>query len=229
MDIENLKSKLDDSEFDALNNYVSDLVGQRDQARQESINGRKGLKSELESLKSLKSRMFEKLGILDEEELETLPDSKGQAEAFKQFESKMKRLERDLQDKDKALSDLSGLYRMEKQNSILSKSISGFDWSEPDVVTSFISSRITWEEDQPFYKADEGKLVSLEEGVKLLATTKPGLLKSRGAGGSGYVATSSGAVKNPWSKESFNLTEQGKVLRENPALAQSLMQSAKSN
>lgn len=229
MDIEALKGKIDESEFDTLSTFISDLQGQRDSARQESITGRKGLKSELESLKSLKTRMFEKLGISEEDELDLLPDSKGQAEAVKQFESKMKRLERELQEKDKQLGDISTQYRREKQSSILSKAISGFDWSEPDVVTSFIASRISWEEDQPFYTAEEGRLVPLEEGVKLLANTKPGLLKSRGAGGSGYVATSSGAVKNPWSKESFNLTEQGKLLRENPALAQSLMQSAKSN
>lgn len=33
--------------------------------------------------------------------------------------------------------------------------------------------------------------------------------------------------KNPWSKEHFNLTEQGKILRENPELAKQLMASAK--
>lgn len=33
--------------------------------------------------------------------------------------------------------------------------------------------------------------------------------------------------KNPWSKEHFNLTEQGKILRENPELAKQLMAAAK--
>ena len=229
MDIESLKGKLDDSEFETLNSFVSDLIGQRDAARNESINGRKTLKSEVENLKSLKLRMFEKLGISDDEELDSLPEMKGQAEAAKQIEAKLKRLERDLADKDKSLQDLSGQYRKEKQSALLSKALTGFDWSEPDVVENYISSRLTWEEDQPFYTADDGKLVGLADGVKLLAQTRPGLLKSRGAGGSGYVATSSGAVTNPFSKEHFNLTEQGKLLRENPALAQSLKQSAKSN
>jgi len=35
--------------------------------------------------------------------------------------------------------------------------------------------------------------------------------------------------KNPWSKEHFNLTEQGKILRENPELARQLQAAAKSN
>ena len=33
--------------------------------------------------------------------------------------------------------------------------------------------------------------------------------------------------KNPWAKETFNLTEQGKMFLENPALAQTLMNSQK--
>lgn len=34
-------------------------------------------------------------------------------------------------------------------------------------------------------------------------------------------------TKNPWSKEHFNLTEQGRLLRENPELAKQLMANAK--
>ena len=34
-------------------------------------------------------------------------------------------------------------------------------------------------------------------------------------------------TKNPWSKEHFNLTEQGRLLRENPDLAKQLMANAK--
>lgn len=37
------------------------------------------------------------------------------------------------------------------------------------------------------------------------------------------------AGKNPWSKEYFNLTEQGRILRENPELARQLQAAAKSN
>jgi hypothetical protein len=36
-----------------------------------------------------------------------------------------------------------------------------------------------------------------------------------------------GENKNPWSRDNFNLTEQGNILRENPALAKQLMASAK--
>lgn len=36
-----------------------------------------------------------------------------------------------------------------------------------------------------------------------------------------------GETKNPWSKENFNLTQQAKILQENPTLAKQLMASAK--
>ena len=35
------------------------------------------------------------------------------------------------------------------------------------------------------------------------------------------------AVKNPWKKETYNLTEQGRILRENPELAKTLQAAAK--
>ena len=38
---------------------------------------------------------------------------------------------------------------------------------------------------------------------------------------------SDSGIKNPWGKEHFNLTEQGRILRENPELAKQLMASAK--
>lgn len=42
-----------------------------------------------------------------------------------------------------------------------------------------------------------------------------------------YDTSGSGdTVKNPWSKEHFNLTEQGRILRENPELAKQLMAAA---
>ena len=44
---------------------------------------------------------------------------------------------------------------------------------------------------------------------------------SKGNGGKGKPG-----AKNPWAKDSFNLTEQGRLLRENPDLAKQYMQAA---
>lgn len=45
---------------------------------------------------------------------------------------------------------------------------------------------------------------------------------SRGAGGGGQ----GGLTNNPWSKESWSLTEQGKAMRENPTRAEQMMKAA---
>ncbi|MEC1177625.1 DUF4355 domain-containing protein [Metasolibacillus meyeri] len=49
-------------------------------------------------------------------------------------------------------------------------------------------------------------------------------LRSEPPGGGG---TKGGGSKNPWSKEHFNLTEQGKILRDNPELATQLKSMVK--
>ncbi len=70
--------------------------------------------------------------------------------------------------------------------------------------------------------------MSLADGVKLLAATKPHLVKSPGARGSGYNPTARGGdvVNNPWAKATFNLTEQLRLGDENPSLAAHLKAAA---
>lgn len=49
---------------------------------------------------------------------------------------------------------------------------------------------------------------------------------ANGGGGASGGANGSAGVKNPWAKGSFNLTEQGRIVQENPQLAASLQASA---
>jgi hypothetical protein len=75
---------------------------------------------------------------------------------------------------------------------------------------------------------DDGKITGLDEQLKTLqegktflfkpAAGKPGYVPNAGAGGS--------TGKNPFAKETFNLTEQGKILKENPAQAKALAAEA---
>lgn len=227
MDIDALRGKLDENEFAALGAYIAELVGKVEAARNESINGRKSLKAEAETLRVLRDRMFEKLGIADAEELETLPTVTGQAEAVKQLEAKIKRLEREVSDKAEAYVHLATQRRQDQQTLLLAKAMGSQEWADREIAEDYIGKRISWEDDQPYLKAEDGRLVNLEDGVKLIAQSKPTLLKSRGAGGSGYQHSSGGFTKNPWAKETFNLTEQGRIVTENPALAEQLMASAK--
>lgn len=64
------------------------------------------------------------------------------------------------------------------------------------------------------------------DAVKALLEAKPFLAKAEGGTGSGAPATAAPAVKNPWLKESFNLTEQIRISKENPTLAAQLKAAA---
>lgn len=204
MDIANLKDKLDATDFDQLSQHVAALTEKAEKAMNESINGRKTLKADNERLKTLNTQIMDKLGIADPEEIDALPDLKGQADAAKQYEVKVKRLERELAERSATLQQVSDQRRHDQQSALLAKALQAHDWNDTEVVENFVSSRITWEDEQPLYQAD-GKLVSLDDGVKLLAQTKPALLKSRGAGGSGYSKTASGMPPNGSESQAPNL------------------------
>lgn len=192
MDIEGLRDRLEPTEFEQLTQHIAALTEKAEKAVAESINGRKTMKAENERLKTLNAQIMEKLGIADAEELESLPDLKGQAEAAKQYEAKVRRLERELAERSEMLQTISAQRRADQQSALLAKALQAHDWSDAEVVEQFVSARITWEDDKPYYKVDDGKLVSVDEGVTLLANAKPALLKSRGAGGSGYSKTAQG-------------------------------------
>jgi predicted RNase H-like nuclease (RuvC/YqgF family) len=73
----------------------------------------------------------------------------------------------------------------------------------------------------------DGKVAGLDEQLNALVESKPFLFKNDGkppkydpAGGAGNLG------KNPFAKDSFNLTEQGKLLRESPEQARSLAAAA---
>lgn len=226
MKIDDLKDKLDDATFDSLKSYVDDLIGQRDAAKRESIDGRKSLKAEVEQLRKIKADLFDKLGLDGDADIDALPDAIGQADAVKQFETKLKRMERDLTEKSKAFDELQGRYRSNLQQVAVQQALRGQEWFDADAAELLLSSKVEWDGDDVFYKTDKG-LVPLVDGVKLLTEQKPHLLKSAGTAGSGQrTAGGAGDVKNPFSKEHFNLTEQIKLKNENPQLAEQLKAAA---
>lgn len=69
---------------------------------------------------------------------------------------------------------------------------------------------------------DDGKVEGVKEALEALLTAKPWLKKATGSGqvGSGTNPPGAGGTEvNPWKKDTFNLTQQAKILKENPALA----------
>ena len=187
MNLDAIKAKLSDDEFKQLSEHVADLTGQRDAARNESINGRKSTKAELETLKAFKAKLLDKLGLSEDSDLESLPDAKGQAEAVKQVEAKMKRLERELSDAQKAKGDVEARFQEARRAAELGKAMGGHAFVDDEIVQHYAGSRMKFEGDELFFEVDDGKLVSVADGINHLAATKPHLLKAKGAGGSGHV------------------------------------------
>jgi hypothetical protein len=193
MDIAQLKEKLGDETFSKLQGYVTDLIGQRDTARQESITGRKKLKDDLEKAQGLATKALEKLGIESADDLDALPDAKGQVEALRQFETKLKRTERERDDAKKLADEASGKYRSSLQKAAIAEALGGHEFVARDIVETYINQRLVWEGDDLFFKSDDGKLIPPKDGVAGIAKTRPELLKPTGTGGAGMRQSNAGS------------------------------------
>jgi len=192
MDIEALKEKLGDETFAKLKAHVDDLTGQRDSARAESIDGRKKMKADLEALRSSQSKLLEKLGVDSLDDVETLPDAKGMAEATKQYEARIKRLEREKAEATERATAADTKFRDSLKRAAVSEALGGHEFVDREVVESFVSQRLQWEGDDLFFKDEGGKLLPVKDGVAGIAKTRPGLLKPTGAGGAGVRQSNAG-------------------------------------
>jgi hypothetical protein len=192
MDIENLKEALGDEKFTALKSYVDDLQGQRDAARQESINGRRGMKDKLAKLEADQNALMERLGIDSLEDLDLLPDAKGAAEAAKQYDAKLKRMERQLQEATTQRDEISGKFRGSLQKAAIAEALSGHEFVARDLVETFVSQRLIWEGDDLLFKSEDGRMIPVKDGIAGIAKARPELLKSTGTGGAGVRASNAG-------------------------------------
>lgn len=74
--------------------------------------------------------------------------------------------------------------------------------------------------------SEDGQVFGIDEQLVVIKETYKDLFVPPVRGKEPYNKDSNpSGQKNPWSKEHFNLTEQGKLLRENPDLAKQLMAS----
>lgn len=185
MDLNQFKEALGDAKFAELQAHVTDLIGQRDTARNESITGRKGLKAKLDAAEATTATLMEKLGLSSAEELDALPDVKGMADAAKQLDVRIKRAERERDDAKKAADEANGKFRGGLQKVAIAEALAGHEFVARDLVETYVSQRLVWEGDELFFKSDDGKLIPPKDGVAGIAKTRPELLKPTGAGGAG--------------------------------------------
>lgn len=232
MNLDELKGqKLDEAAFAKLSDYVATLntraetaEGKARTAQKESIEGRKQLKAERDAA-------FEKLGVSTLEELDALPDGKGASDAAKQFEAKLKKLEREKAEALAALEDVQGKYVKDKRDLAIERAIASQPFIDAEDARALLERRMKTEGDDFLFETNEGKLVPLQDGAAFIAKTKAHLVKALGQGktGSGTKPNElngSAGMKNPWSKENFNLTEQVRLTKENPQAAAQLKSAA---
>lgn len=155
-------------------------------AAKESIDGRKGLKQALD-------KALEKLGVDSADDLDNLPDVKGQAEAARQFETKFKRLQNELAEKAKSFDELSSRYGMERRERAIAEEVARHPFIDAEDVRALVAARLHVEGDETLFKTPDGKTVPLSDGVAWLAKTKTHLVRPAGdaIGGSGFRGTPS--------------------------------------
>lgn len=148
-----------------------------------------------------------------DKQLETLKKSTGDLDALKnqikslQYANKKAQEEADAKMKELRINDAIKLAIVDKAQDV-------------DIVSSLFDKA-------KLILGDDGKITGLDEQLKELQKNKAFLFKQAGPnpkydtkGGTGNPST------NPFAKDTFNLTEQGRLLRENPEQAKAFAQAA---
>lgn len=220
--------KLDAETAKQLTDEATQIDGKLKSARDESIDRRnklKEVKSELDDTKTKYTTVLEQLGLDADEDIDMndiAEKARGKTQADAQKDVQIKRLEKEL---EKVTSERDG-FKTENLNNkrkvALSKAMQKHEWIDSEIVEAHFAGKIEVTEDGVYMKDGQ----TLEDGIAKFAADKPHLIKAQGQGGSGYEDSKGGKVVNPWSKETRNLTEQGRLFRENPVLAQQLKTQA---
>lgn len=145
-----------------------------------------------------------------DKQLDTLKKTAGDKE---KLEATIKQLQEDNKSaKTKYETDLKNL----RIDSAVKLKLSGTA-QDVDIVASLIDKT-------KLIVSDDGTVTGLDEQINPLKQSKPFLFKNDKQSYEPKVGGN--PINNPFSKEHFNLTEQGKLFRENPQQARALAQAA---
>lgn len=190
IDLDKYKGKtLDDATFSKLlAEFTADTEATEARVTAAEEKARKAAKESIEGRKTLKAerdKAFEKLGIDSPDELDTLPDAKGQGEATKQIEARLKKAERERDEAIQARDSVTGEVKAMKREASLSQALEGLKFKNPADVRVLLQSRVVEEGDELRFKTDDGKLVPLKDGAAWFARTRPDYVEAADAGGQG--------------------------------------------
>ena len=149
-----------------------------------------------------------------DKQLETLKNSKGDTEALK---AKIKQLQTEnSQEKEKFDTQMKDL----RLTTAIQLAI-GDSAQDVGIVSGLFDRK-------KLILGEDGKVTGLDEQLKALKESKPFLFKADNNKPPQYKPNGGGGgdIKNPFAKETFNMTEQGKLLRDNPEQAKALAAAA---
>lgn len=202
MDIKELLDKL---------SIPEDKADSASAAIREFLNGAYVPKSRFNEVNEEKNTL--KAAITDrDKQLEALKKSTGDVDSLK---AEIK----NLQDRNKAaLAEAEAKMKDLRMNTAIKLAI-GNDAQDADIVASLIQK-------DKLILGEDGNITGLAEQVKALKEGKPFLFKD---GGKSLAYNPHGGtpnVKNPFAKDTFNLTEAGKLLRDHPEEARQMAAAA---
>ena len=169
-------------------------------------------------------------GKVDDKKLNDLVESR--------IKSRVAPLEREKQSLTAKLHELEGVvtqYQAEKLRRRIADEVQAAIRKSPGFTQTAIEDALMYAE--RVFQVDETDRVVTKEGCGVTPGVDPAVWltdmqpkrphwwgTTTGGGATGGRATS--VANNPWSKESWNLTEQGRIYRENPTRAQQLAKAA---
>ena len=159
-----------------------------------------------------KSKLFEKQVNERDSQLKDLKKNVGNNEALKAQIDKLQQTNKEQKDaSDKAMHDL-------RLNTAIKLAI-GDKAQDSEIVAGLIDK-------EKIILSEDGKITGLNEQLAALQKEKAFLFKA--VEPPKYTPNGGGSpqVKNPFAKETFNLTEQGRMLKENPEQAHALASAA---
>lgn len=168
-------------------------------------------KSKFDELETAKAELDKQIKARDKQ-LDELKKNAGNKEALEQQIAELKEANK------KAAAEYDQKIKDTKLDAAIKIAV-GSTAQDVDIVAGLIDR-------SKLILGDDGKVTGLDEQVKALQTNKAFLFKPASGGNPYQPNGGSDPVKNPFAKETFNLTEQGKLLRENPEQARALAAAA---
>jgi chromosome segregation ATPase len=153
---------------------------------------------------------------------EQIKTNEGTIETLKKTNKDNETLQQTIKDHEATIQTLKTTYEGKIKELTINTAIQSklTDAKYPELISGkFDKTKLSLSEDGTQVFGIDEQLVTIKEQYKDLFTPVVTGREPNNKGGSGA------GQKNPWSKEHFNLTEQGKLLKDNPELAKQFMAS----